>query len=544
MPATITIYTGKATRGIGVYLVVRRVYDNNQEDLVQIYELDKAMTAWEHIYSSDYYVPTVLAFGRGISYYRAKEEANVSLSAPVKLEDENLLTRQFIAYYSTDGYSSAFELPYENLGNEAINCRYKTLSGEYSFTISPDENRSPLILVENKRIALSCNRALGIVFFVDEYNAALPLPYFEIENNLKFSAWMPPNNERINLGAMTRCIKLASTSAENEEGLVVFYRNELEDGGKINWINCKNPLYFPKGATATPGDIKNKLKGGFLFNNMLCVFDNEMLYTANVTSAKDFDLSFVIKGFSSTKDVSYDKITFNKAIKLPQEPIEKTVEVLTDRVLFSGKQGGVYEIKSGSLSNIERVADLSPLGFNAKFSLIYKGGYLLFNEKEACYYHPLKKSLFLWEIISTTVAGLSLSDECCLIACTQDDDGDTIINPLIFDYDEDSVVVDFSEIPVSASKKISSKLSCDFSLEPVFKKRLYAVILETEANNSVVEVEVLCDGKSIYSKELTFDDDIKILRYGASFKGLKLKLSGENIEFKNAKLVYCDGKTY
>ena len=173
-PETFTIYTGKKTKGAGIYFMVRLVYFNGEPDFVRLFELNEDMSAWNSVLSEDLYIPTVLAFGRGQNYKHAEElTEGFKFSAQAKLESENVLTNKFYAYYTTDGYSSAFKLPYAKLGDEAIHCYYNYLGTEYYFFIDYKKSISESVLIGSDTYRLGVFREMGMVYFVDDKNSNL-----------------------------------------------------------------------------------------------------------------------------------------------------------------------------------------------------------------------------------------------------------------------------------------------------------------------------------------------------------------------------------
>lgn len=545
IPDTFTVYTGKPTRGKGIYFMVRLVYGEGMEDVVRIYELSEDMSEWLYMYSGDFYVPTVLAFGRGENYYRANEsEQRIVLSKPVRLEDENLLTNQFIAYYSTDGYSSAFQLPYEDLGDEGISCVYRTVTDEYTFNIPAGAYISEPITIDSKKYRFGCNRSLGTIYFLDSNSASVAFPYLGFENNLKVSACRKISDEMIKLGAMSKCMAFPTGREGNGSKTVVFYGNVLDEGGKLCWINSEKPLYFPKGCSASPGDINNKLLGAYFYRNSLYVFNSEELYQGSVSKADNFDLSLVLKGISPSSKVNYDIISFKGVTLLPQEPISETVAVFDDRILFAGKKGGVYELSLGAALKVKKVADLSYDDFTPTFAVTYKEGYLLANNLKAYYYHPKKECLSAWELLPSIIGGYSFTEETILFAECSCREMSTLIYALHFAGEEDVILNDYFDGEADYhSGHINTKLSCEFDTDTLYNKRLHTVVIDTLPSDKSIKASLIADGEEVYSETVSLETGTAILRYGARFKDLKLKIEGEGITFIKARLVYYDGKT-
>lgn len=542
-PESFTIYTGKATRGCGIYFLVRLVYENGQEDFVRMYELNAQMDGWDYIYSDDYYVPTVLAFGRGQSYHIAEElDSRISFSRPIKPESENLLTDRFLAYYTTDGYSEIFELPFKEIGDGVIRCIYTDFSSNYYLTIDSGENLSNGVIIDSKTYYVYCNRKNGTLCFADENNVRTAPPFAGMENNLKVSASRKESDDLRKLAAMSKSMSIPAGRKGSGNQTVIFYGNMLSEAGKICWINSENPLYFPKDLSATPGNIANKLEGAYVYQNKLYVYDNEKRYSASVHTADSFDLPLVIKGVLPANTIDYDRITFNGTVILPQELIPSTVTVFPDNVLVSGKNGEIYE-QSGE-SPFRKVADLSGYGFVPEVAASYKNGYLLINDRDGYYYDPSKESLFYWELNANVIGTFSFSDECIIFAKCLCKQYRHLIYALSFTGNTDGAVTDISSVLNKFFVEVESILVCEFETEDVYHKRLHTVIIDTGLSKNTFRANLFAEGSRALESDIQFKGGTKSIRYGVRFKRLKLRLVGIGLTFRGAKALYYGGKTF
>ena len=543
-PESFTLYTGKKTRGCGIYFFVRVVYENGQEDLVQIYELNEDMTTWNYIYSEDVYVPTLLAFGRGRNYaYATEVDSRLAFAKPVKLESENILTDQFYAYYTTDGHSAAFELPFKEIGDGPITCVYTDITQDHIFTIDRGENMSAGVTIDSKTYYLGCKRNTGIVFFIDEDSVSGMFPFMGRENNLKFSAFRKENDDLVKLAAMSKAMSIPTGREGEGNQTVIFYGNKLLEGGKICWINSEKPLYFPKDCAATPGNISNELKGAYIHKNNLFVFDNENLYSGTVRTAGDLDLDIILKGVISATSADYDKITFTKTTKLPQEIIPGTVVALSERVFFAGTSGGVYEQTGDLTPGFKKITDLSANDFLPEYAVSYREGYLLVSGQTAYYYDPKKECLFYWNFVAETIGGFSFSNECILFAKCLCREYRNLVYALRFFGKEDGGISDFTDEEIRFSTSVQAEVVCEFDADDTYNKRLHAIILDAVADKEECSVYLFADNNLIYTKKPSFENDNCIVRYGARYKKLKIKVNGYGLSFNGAKVLYYDGKT-
>lgn len=543
-PETFTLYTGKATRGCGIYFLVRLVYGDGSEDFVKLYELNEDMSEWQYVYSGDIYIPTVLAFGRGQNYYRAEElDSRISLSKTINPEAENILTDEFLAYYTTEGYSAAFQLPYSSIGQGAVSCVYNDFINEYHFSIDYGQSLSKTVVIDSKSYRLGCNRNNGIIYFVDENNVSIALPYTGFENNLKVLASRVESDDMIKLGAMSKSMSIPAGREGSGNQTVIFYGNELSEGGKICWINSENPLYFPKSCIATPGNISGKLEGAYVHSNNLYLFDKENLYTASVHTANNFDLALILKGVLSANEADYDKITFNGTTSLPGEIIKDTVVTFSDRVLFTLSNGEVYEQKGNTAPSFKKVAELYLYDFLPDCAVSYKGGYLLTKGTDAYYYDIKNECIFYWQLVADIIAGFSFSDECILFAKCIYNDYSTIIYEIQFKGDTDRAIWNFVNKPLYSFSTVWGKITCEFDIGDIYYKRLHTIVIDVEPCQNQMNVNIFDGQNLICSRYDSFETGNMTIRYGARFKKLRLEIVGPGLSFTDSKIVYYDGKT-
>ena len=322
---------------------------------------------------------------------------------------------------------------------------------------------------------------------------------------------------------------------------VVFYGNALKEGGKICWINSENPLYFPKDFEATPGNIQNKLLGAFVFNNALFVYDNEHLYSGEISTAGELNLELILNGVLSASKAEYDKITFNKTVALPEEILPPTLSVLHDRVILATKSGKIYELR-GSKMALEEVADLSHYGFVPLFAVSYKGGFLVLNEKNAYYYDPKNKALFNWTLSATTIGGFSFSSDCLLFANCLCNRTQNLIYAIRFEGENDWAISDIGDKLNTFASLTEGEIICNFDVDTAFYKRLNSVIIEAKPSNATFRACVFADGKREGKSFIEFKGGNKTIRQGNRFKRLTLHLIGSELSFVSASIAYLDGK--
>ncbi len=188
IPVRTSFFKGKPKSGSGIFALVylenRYSYTENSS---RIYELDSSLSYWESIYSA--YVPTVYINGRGNNYEIAKSSNQAFEGTPKFLEDLNLLGDRFHCYFSTDGRSSSFRLPYSSLSNTSVICRlYYSVESYVEWVVTEGKNTASQTLY-GVSVTMTVNREKGIVSFsVPAGDYEMPLISDRNENNLRITA--------------------------------------------------------------------------------------------------------------------------------------------------------------------------------------------------------------------------------------------------------------------------------------------------------------------------------------------------------------------
>ncbi len=244
IPIHINFFNGKAQNGGGIFAIValQDKYNCSKKSYC-IYEVSSDYTEWERV--NDFYVPTVLINGRGNKYQIAKSESGFSTESPITLESLNMLDGRFYAYYTSDGYSHSFRLPFNSLADEIISCKiYYTISEYIEWVIPPNTIRDKQKFY-SQEISAIVDRDTGILYFTSE-SGEFPIPIMELcsENNIKITA--------------TKEIEDGIASIANAS-CVTRYNSKLlvaggEGGNTVYAADYDNPLYFPKNASIDIGE--------------------------------------------------------------------------------------------------------------------------------------------------------------------------------------------------------------------------------------------------------------------------------------------------
>lgn len=284
IPRRYCVFTAEPTAGGGLYaFVTTEDYDGSREYL--IYESTTDFDGWIELNESACYIPTLYINGRGASYSAAELNGTEYPNAPTFLEQQNLLTGRFYAYFSSDGYSSAFRLPLSALDDEAVICRIYSKPGAYfEWTVGTGQTQCTTMFA-GRDITMTCDRAAGVIEFF-EGSALFPIMLFPLfgGNNIRISAAKALPNGR------ARAVGSSFSAA---------FDSRIYIGGNgihPNEIYCarrSNPLYFPLDCTVTAGESGSAVTAAALKGNRLVVFKSDAVYSISVThgdsyTAKDF----------------------------------------------------------------------------------------------------------------------------------------------------------------------------------------------------------------------------------------------------------------
>lgn len=379
-----TLYSGKEVKGSGLFFIVTKSYFKTGEKKVEIYELSQDLSNWTTLRGEDMYAPTVFFNGRGESYYIAyNNDPTYKLESPCYLESKNLLSGAFKSYFTTDGYSFAFSLPFDNLTNEEITCTYKyDRETEFKWTIKEGHSFSECVSLEGKEVALHCDREKGRMVFRTNSGELYSLVRSNEPNNIWFKAYKTDNDNILKVASMN--IATGYSGKSNDCAMTVFAGSKIYPS-TILWMDSNNPLYFPESCQTQIGDIKEKITSLIVQGGSLLAFKETQVFKGRFVSADGYQIEGVLAGVKGSGSIKESRVVFDLASWLPDIPIARTIKENGGTVLFATKGGGVYALKGES----GKITEVSPRGTfeGTTFALLDEGEYMLFTED---------KSFLLW----------------------------------------------------------------------------------------------------------------------------------------------------
>lgn len=379
IPQSVFFITTQKIRGSGVFAFVYR--KSGAEVICEIYEAANDFSDWLNV-SDSCYVPIISINGRGEDYDMAVLNGGVSFPDPRRLEELNLLTGKYKCYFTSDGFSAYFRLPYGNLPDiSSLNCRIYTAPDEYTeWTIGALSNHCYATLL-GETVHLYLDRTLGILrFWKSPENYSVPYMERCKLNNIVVTAYT--DNDEFFESIMS---SKASVSLDNH---IYCYGNAL----KSNCVFCAKtttPLYFPKSSKLFLGDGATPVTALRVQNGKLIAFKPGETYRITTSSEND-----------DGKEIDLPEATaYLKGDVLRAQTIDNgigcsnasTIRLCGSRLVWLSSDGAVYALATttyGNTTNIFRVSQ--PLGSRLKgaladaqtvFAVTNGGQYLLFVDK-------------------------------------------------------------------------------------------------------------------------------------------------------------------
>ncbi len=381
VPASFIIFDATPTIGCGIYFMARVVFEN-EPDTFRLCELSSNKKDWIRLSSDELYVPTLLINGRGYAAAKAINEG-IKLSAPREPESLNMLGERYRASFTTDGYSFFFTMPKYPLKGK-IECELALDSGSVvNFVINDGETFSQTVEVYGEAIRLRCNREAGQIVTDREKELCVPLPFYGLENNLRFTVSVDRFESTQRVSSLTKCRQIFADSASSTGRAIAFSGSSLypED---VVWISPLCPLYFPEKNRLS---VSSRVLGLDFMDGKLIVSEKDTLssFTAAVMSP-------VINGVQNPINLTpSDRFEFNRSI------IPETLLIGGGKLRFCTTNGEIYSVNA-SLKT-EKVVTLP--SFLPEKGAFFENKYLLIKDRELYVLDtesPEKGRLVFWEL--------------------------------------------------------------------------------------------------------------------------------------------------
>lgn len=284
-PYSLLFYSGKPVNGGGIFaLVTARNQYNSSEYSYKVYEINSALNAWDN--TTSFYEPVIMINGRGNNYESAKA-TNVAYTAQPKfLEARNILTTRFKAYFTSDGHSDTFRLPYSGLASESVMCRIYTSLTDYTDWVIYSNSTSDTQTFYTAKITMHVDRSKGIIYFTGADGKSYPVPTMSMyhENNICVRAGKLFGEEMKEICTLTCCAAYDSK--------LVFSGGSQR--GRIYSVPYSNPLYFSEKSVADIGGGENGITALLNTKDGIIAFKKNEAYKVKIRHGGALNMSSLL----------------------------------------------------------------------------------------------------------------------------------------------------------------------------------------------------------------------------------------------------------
>ena len=335
--------------GIGLYAVFNSgdIYSMNKN-----FELQK-------IDKSEIYAPLVVVNAKG----KKESETAVYTRNGTPFEGYNLLGGAFRTAFTTDNdiyYLLAQDQLTANVG-EVVTIQYTGENGEvYTWEIPPTSD-SATITIDSKQITAWITRSYGSLSFRDDNLTPYPLPGIGQSNNLIVTAWKTDPEATKKIANMPFATWFGGDRSGINGGTRLFVSGNPDHPNLVHWSDINNPLYFPENNYAYIGESSQKVTGFGKQTDILVIFKEHEIYSAEYVSGNTYTAQDVIDG----KVVD---VTANAAV-FPITPINSgigcdcpnTIQLCNNRLIWATSDGAVYGLMAANQASERNVRKLSAM---------------------------------------------------------------------------------------------------------------------------------------------------------------------------------------
>lgn len=396
VPTDVVFYTGApqdAGGGIFAFVTRKNIHDESKISY-SVYEVNEDLSFWQSAYR--FYIPTVYINGRGNSYELAKAQNNVSTLKPTVLEAPNMLYNCFYAYYTSDGCSSSFRLPFTDIAESGVTCRIYTSLTEYTEWSLYSDVSTTAQNFKGSTVSFNIDRKTGTFYFTSNgADFSIPIISAYRENNIRIMAQKEYEDSFNSVVSCMLCATVGNT--------IVFSGGK--ENNRVYYTNYDNPLYFPKIADNIIGYEDEKVEGLYTYADTVYAYKDGKLYSAQLTNGKSINSTSLL---ADNGKIFYENYGFkvncisDKIVSIKKD----TVSALHGKLIWQGKDGEVYyEQSSGKAVKIS--GELSPVinEFGSySFATVSDGKYMLFCKNKALVFDFTQTdniSRYYWEFPSS-----------------------------------------------------------------------------------------------------------------------------------------------
>ena len=271
--------------------------------------------------------------GRGNKYEVFHAENYAFTGKPTVLEAPNLLSGSFHAYYSSDGYSSSFTLPFTNISENGIHCRIHSAPNEHTDWTVYDNSTSATEKFMNVEVTMNVDRSKGLVYFTlpDGQDYSVPLMSRYLANNIRITATKktPVSFEDV---VSCTCAVVSDSRIMLSGGL---------KGNRVFIARYDNPLYIPQSDPIELGEERLPVTAIVPFGEKLLAFKKNELYVLNLKKGGAVNTQSLLADndavFYNTDSITAKKTSYGTGCEN-----RRAVTVLKDKAVWLSPEGIIY----------------------------------------------------------------------------------------------------------------------------------------------------------------------------------------------------------
>ena len=337
--------------GIGLYAVFNSgdIYSMNKN-----FELQK-------IDKSEIYAPLVVVNAVGVD-----DTGSPPVVSGTQFEGYNLLSGAFRTAFTTDGKAHEFKLPLDNLtlnngespaveytGTDGTVTRWDSFSNTMLYAQASAE-------IGGETVTVKLYRQSGIIEFSTGADTPYPLPG-SISNNLIVTAWKTDPEATKKIANMQFATWFGGDRSGINGGTRLFASGNPDHPNLVHWSDINNPLYFPENNYAYIGESSQKVTGFGKQTDILVIFKEHEIYSAEYVSGNTYTAQDVIDGkvVDATANAAVFPITpINSGIGCD---CPNTIQLCNNRLIWATSDGAVYGLMAANQASERNVRKLSAM---------------------------------------------------------------------------------------------------------------------------------------------------------------------------------------
>ncbi len=390
-PRSIFVYKDTPNRGCGVYLLClnnrfSQTDSATEADAVTLYEFSLDMLTLHALPKEEIYAPTVYVNGRGTLAAQAALPTSL-YPLPQSFEAPNLLTGRMCMLYTTDGFSSRFELPVRWLTTDGATTVTYTdnAGGQTVWSVAATATKSS----EVNGIYVTLDRAGGAIEFFANGGEAYPLPLSATGNNLHISTWQSEHTYTIDLREMRYGKWIEDSPGLTAGGNRLFLAGNPAKPALLAWCAANNPQYFPTDNLFTVGESWQAVTTFAKQGGRLVIFKEHSVYAADYSKATAYLLEDACAGRISKVKSDVERMTITQVHDSIGCDCPATVQTCIERLVWASTDRRVYVLvttqafRSACIYELStlirpRLMEISDAELYNAFAINWRGKYILF----------------------------------------------------------------------------------------------------------------------------------------------------------------------